>query len=341
MIKSLFRNRVVYAYKQKWGTYRTVLDWTVCLYIMIPLSIFIIVQYIELMQSIATWAHYITSPIWTLGLTLLTSFFSSYLYIEEADTVFLNQKKKLLYDLKQKSFRLALGKSFIITIILFSLVYPILVIQIQPSILTSGLIFLYFWLAQTVFLWIHFYTPIWFPKRLQQIVMKTIFIVTIILTHFYYFSNLVQNFYICIVISLAIFILIIMGRKQILQNKYLVLEIQESEKIKLNTTRFFLQQAGVYNKKSNFSRPFFNWAPAFLSKKQHLIFLDYVRNWQRVRLIFQMTSVCLAAIFFVPLWIKTLILLFYIFFLWNELDHAKRQFHSHPFARMQQGTHRS
>jgi ABC-2 type transport system permease protein len=117
---SLFRSRLIRGWKFQYNVWKTVLDWTVMLYIVIPAVV------ISTMIYRSWWQE---TPSWIMDLPLFLLFFAFYviawsgsihMYLEEADKVFLVKKINLLWKLKTYGYSyslfsqsLAVGSGFL------------------------------------------------------------------------------------------------------------------------------------------------------------------------------------------------------------------------------------
>lgn len=335
MIDTLFQKRVKAMKKQKQLVQKTMLDWTILLYMIIPGSIFIVFQYVEWIRQIEVWGHIISPFFLAIALTFYAQFFSSYLYIEEADTVFLLQNKNILTTLKKKSIRLAIRKSFIISLVAF---LPLSPIFLHNNPIGWGFLiqtFFFLWLMQILQTWINYYIPIFFVRKLKQILVAFLAFIALVCLYFLYFYVLKYATFISGVFIILLLVMLVFCQKIILSNKYTLQEITKSEQERMRLTVFVLKQSGTYKRTQISSRPYFNWYPSFLSKKNAMILNFYIRDWSYLSFFIKMTSVCFVALLLVPLWTQIIILAFYGFFIQNEVTRIKEKFYDHPFMKIQ------
>ncbi|WP_449355548.1 ABC transporter permease [Virgibacillus natechei] len=126
--RQLFRRRFVEEWKFQWKVLRSVFDWTVILYVVIPALVVAPFVYMEMWQDIHLyWSEEIPFAI-LLGLILILSVIGNFrTFLLEADLLFLVQRKKFLYQLKLSGFLYSVLGVILSTAVLFIVILPIFV----------------------------------------------------------------------------------------------------------------------------------------------------------------------------------------------------------------------
>ena len=145
MVWPIFRHRFKDEWRQKWKVIRSVIDWTIALYLVIPFSIMVPFFYRDWWNETGSyWSSSI--PIWiplsvmgfmTLGGNIRT-------YVLEADLLFLIEKKERVIALKRLGFMVTLGQILLSLILPVALSLPIFVNIYNERPLTIEVIFVLF-----------------------------------------------------------------------------------------------------------------------------------------------------------------------------------------------------
>lgn len=124
---SLFRSRLLEEWTYKWRVVRTVLDWTIWVYVVTPGIIIGSFLYADALKDIDHyWNHQIPFALLLVGLLLISSSGNIRTFLMEADLLFIIQRKRLLYRLKQSSLYYSLFTSIIGPGLVILLSMPIL-----------------------------------------------------------------------------------------------------------------------------------------------------------------------------------------------------------------------
>ncbi|UJL45238.1 ABC transporter permease [Virgibacillus sp. NKC19-16] len=126
--RQLFRRRFVEEWKFQWKVLRSVFDWSVILYVVVPALIIAPFVYIEMWQDIHLyWSEEIPFSI-LIGLILILFIIGNFrTFLLEADLLFLMQRKKLIYQLKLSGFLYSVLRVILSTALMFIVILPILV----------------------------------------------------------------------------------------------------------------------------------------------------------------------------------------------------------------------
>jgi ABC-2 type transport system permease protein len=127
----LFRKRLFGELGYQWGVMKSVLDWTIVVYLVIPVLVSAPLVYADMWQnSHLYWSGKLPMAVLFVLLLLVTSGGNYRTYLMEADLLYLLQKKELLYPFKQMGFLFSVissviqvGMAGVITLPLFVEVY--------------------------------------------------------------------------------------------------------------------------------------------------------------------------------------------------------------------------
>ncbi|MCP8968945.1 ABC transporter permease [Ectobacillus ponti] len=100
MDKRLFSKRLLSEWKQKMTSLRTVADWTVALYCIIPALVFAGLYYRSLWLDPPPWSRALPGTAWLFGMYLVTYGRQARSFLEEADSLFLLQQPHLLRGIR-------------------------------------------------------------------------------------------------------------------------------------------------------------------------------------------------------------------------------------------------
>ncbi|MBY7144037.1 ABC transporter permease [Virgibacillus sp. NKC19-3] len=125
--RQLFRRRFVEEWKFQWKVLRSVFDWSIILYAVVPAFIVAPLVYMEMWQDIHIyWSEEIPLSI-LIGIILMLSIIGNFrTFLLEADMLFLMQRKQVLYQLKLSGFLYSICQIILSTAVIFIVILPIL-----------------------------------------------------------------------------------------------------------------------------------------------------------------------------------------------------------------------
>ncbi|MDG4656342.1 ABC transporter permease [Ectobacillus antri] len=94
-MRNLFYQRLLYEWRQKWKVLRSVVDWTIALYFVVPVLVFAGIYHASLWDQTPTWVHTIPLPILCVPVLSLLSLGGVRSFLEAADSLFLIQSPHL------------------------------------------------------------------------------------------------------------------------------------------------------------------------------------------------------------------------------------------------------
>lgn len=125
----LFIKRILRDWKFQFNVIKTAVDWTVLLYILLPAVGFGMYYYVKLWSELPAWADYIQFPLLILVLYIFTWSGSLRVYIEEADQLFLIQKRQWIQRLVKLSICYSMLLQLIVSVVLVAILAPFLVLK--------------------------------------------------------------------------------------------------------------------------------------------------------------------------------------------------------------------
>lgn len=144
--KKLFLHRLVSGWAYQYSVWKTVVDWIVALYIVIPFSALFIDTYISWWRHIPTGLNYI--PLNALLVIVLLFAWSGTLriFVEDADQIFLFQRTAWIKRLIKYSIAYYIGSCFLVTLLFCIVLAPFVLLHYGFTIHS------FLWLIMSTFL---------------------------------------------------------------------------------------------------------------------------------------------------------------------------------------------
>lgn len=325
--KQLFSRRLRQNWKYQYDIFKTITDWTILLYCIIPSSLVFIIIYSSWWHKAPQWIEHVPfSYLFALFfLFIWGGHFRS--YYRDADRIFLIKNKRLQLGLKQKGILYTYIFQLLPTTFLAFIVAPLWLnyyqIGLDKLIFTLGLFLSSKWLVMSIKGRLSMHSERW----LKVIRMIPVFLGLSIIWSFYYL--LFQNNQILTMVGLIIFnvvasVLLVKDRFTSVKTFEQDLAIDESEKHKYIDLIFSLSLVIDQPSKAVSSRK----SPILYSKSNRLfkkrtarngfleLFIKVIsRNSEYFLRYFQIIAVNSIAIILIPsFWIKLIIVLFGLYF---------------------------
>jgi ABC-2 type transport system permease protein len=331
--KQLFKKRLVKEWKSQWKVIRSVLDWTIAVYLAIPAIIAVVVIYTSAWKNDHQyWSEGIPFFVLLLIILLLLLLGNFRTYLEEADLIFLLQRKQLLYQLKLYGFLYSAFQAIVGVVFLFIAILPILFTIYKFSIVETMMLFI----AVSAFHFLCLTLKKIIRRRLYKwLVFPLCFILTFLLI---LFANPVVYGIVSIIgISYLIYYHITQLTKQNHwflkeieiegeeRRRYTELILNLSMEVEKDTTKqrrkplLFRQSGRIFRKRNNENGLLELYLKAFLRKKSY-VFTYY-----------QLLAVTCTAIILLPLWIKWIVFICFIFFISSWLHSLYAKMIKSPF----------
>lgn len=342
----LFYRRMIRDWKYQIKTFRSIADWTIWLYLIIPANVISFFIYRSWwLDEVPNWVEWMPLSLFFL-LGYLFSWNGSYrTFTEEADKVFLVKKEKLFFGLKHWGFLYSLAIQAIWTLLVVVVLLPFLLRHYQLTIAHALVYFLFLLTIKYGIMYLKF--------LLKKIERKTIRIILTILLFLLlsWFSQLMAlpwgqgDFWAVIIVSLIAGVAGIGLYYPLLKKNALFeieLNIEKEEKLKLvnaiYTMSYDIEKPKITSRKKPWL--FRNSKLIFKNRTARNGFVElfikiFVRNSSYILTYFQICSVTAAAIIIVPpWWIKVILFTAFLFMMWIWLGVTwDRIALSHPFMK--------
>lgn len=268
--KQLFWRRLLSEWRLKHTAWSTTIDWTVALYIIIPGLIIATVSYIRLWNQLPAWAVGLPTAIPLLLISLYTWTGTIRLFLEEADQLFLLQRREWTRQIMRCGMGYSAVCSLLTTFFVFFILAPFLLLGCGLSIKQLFLLFaLAFLLKMNVGLAKQFVS-----LRLKAWIAKIVLIILFIPMQVLFVmgaSLLLAHFPLCYAccLLLALTLLLLIKIRLEIRGTFLD-DIARENHEKLKDVSIILGISGVSIKKPSLKRK----RPVFYSRFNHL-FREY------------------------------------------------------------------
>lgn len=348
-VEALFYRRLIGSWKQKLKVWQLIVDWTIALYIVVPILGVFIYNYVALWTNASPWVEFIPLLAINIAYFLNACRGDLHYFMEEGDQLFLLQQTKWITGLRRRGVVYSVLSAALATDILTLLLLPIMLHQFGWSLIQVFFCALFSFLCKL-------YLSI-FKQQLDHRyvgIRRFIYIALMYIAFALIFLNMI-HYLVDIPIVLAIIcLLLIYPLVRLLQNKvtdvsHFLSDIQRAQKELEKSRSFALGQAGI--KKKAWYVP---TSPLIFRKSSRLfkrrttiniisenVFKIFFRKWSLVRMYMQYTVVISIAIAAVPmLWLKILLWILGLFLLmywlksyWKDvLESAYYQLMKFPFG---------
>ncbi|UYX54549.1 ABC transporter permease [Bacillus thuringiensis] len=339
MIKKQFYKRLRHELQRKWKSIRSVTDWTVALYIIIPALIFMGIYYRSLWMETLSMEETIY-----FGLGLLAFYFVTYSrgvrsFFEQADSIFLisyptHMRKLIQYGMIYTFIRIAITNVMVVVVML-----PVL----MKSIGATKIQIILFWTFFTVFRFMLSLLTRFIHIRVGKrwvlwIIKNVIFSMNLSFFGMSLFFTYKNPFYSILFIGLAVFLIIVLVKEKMNYKNYFFKEVEKEKEESMRWTSGIMQVGGHAAKPSSSNKKpwMFPRSKKILGKKaDSRIVESFVKEFFRTSSarIFYIQIVCISAVGIImsPRWIAAIILVFALVAIsryardyWNEF--TKRMF---------------
>ncbi|HGH7180628.1 ABC transporter permease [Bacillus luti] len=321
MIKQQFYKRLRHELERKWKSIRSVTDWTVALYIIIPAFIFMGIYYRSLWVNELSMEETIYFGLGLLVFYLVTYSRGVRSFFEQADSLFLisypaHMQKLVQYGMIYTFVRIAITNGIVVVIMLPVLMKGIKVTEIQIVL---------FWAFFTVFRFLLSLLTRFIHVRVGKrwvlwIVKNVIFSMSVSFTGISLFFIYKNPFYSIPCISLAISLIIVLVKEKMNYKNYFYKEVEKEKEESMRWTSGIMQVGGHTVKPSSSNKKpwMFPRSKRFLGKKaDSRIVESFLKEFFRTSTvrIFYIQIVCIstASIIMTPRWIAAIILVFALF----------------------------
>jgi len=318
MIKQQFYKRLRHELGRKWKSIRSITDWTVALYIIIPALIFIGIYYRSLWIEELSMGETVYFGLGLFAFYVITYSRGVRSFFEQADSLFLisypaHMQKLIQYGMTYTFIRIAITNVVVVAAMLPVLMKSIGVTKIQVVL---------FWVFFTVFRFLLSlltrFIHIRVGKRWLLWIMKNVMF-SISLTFFGLSLFLIYKnpFYSILCIGLAVFLIIVLIKEKLNYKNCFFKEVETEKEESMRWTSGIMQVGGHTAKPSSSNKKpwMFPRSKKFLGKKKDSRIVEsFLKEFFRTSSarIFYIQIVCISTVSIImsPRWIAAIILAF-------------------------------
>jgi len=339
MIKQQFYKRLRHELGRKWKSIRSITDWTVALYIIIPALIFIGIYYRSLWIEELSMGETVYFGLGLFAFYVITYSRGVRSFFEQADSLFLisypaHMQKLIQYGMTYTFIRIAITNVVVVAAMLPVLMKSIGVTKIQVVL---------FWVFFTVFRFLLSlltrFIHIRVGKRWLLWIMKNVMF-SISLTFFGLSLFLIYKnpFYSILCIGLAVFLIIVLIKEKLNYKNCFFKEVETEKEESMRWTSGIMQVGGHTAKPSSSNKKpwMFPRSKKILGKKSdsrivEAFLKEFLRTSSAFMFYIQIVCISTVSIIVTPKWITAIILVFALVAIsryardyWNEF--TKRMF---------------
>ncbi|EJS66954.1 MULTISPECIES: ABC transporter permease [Bacillus] len=318
MIKQQFYKRLRHELGRKWKSIRSITDWTVALYIIIPALIFIGIYYRSLWMEELSMGETVYFGLGLLAFYVITYSRGVRSFFEQADSLFLisypaHMQKLIQYGMTYTLIRIAITNVVVVVAMLPVLMKSIGVAQVQ---------IILFWLFFTAFRFmlslLTRFIHIRVGKRwLLWIVKNVIFSISLSFFGLSLFLIYKNSFYSILCIGLAVLLIIVLIKEKLNYKNCFFKEVEKEKEESMRWTSGIMQVGGHAAKPSSSNKKpwMFPCSKKFLGKKKDSRIVEsFLKEFFRTSSarIFYIQIVCISTVSIImsPRWIVAIILVF-------------------------------
>ncbi|AYF06209.1 ABC transporter permease [Bacillus paramobilis] len=318
MIKQQFYKRLRYEVRRKWKSIRSITDWTVALYIIIPALIFMGIYYRSLWIEELSMEETVYFGLGLFAFYVITYSRGVRSFFEQADSLFLisypaHMQKLIQYGMTYTFIRIAITNVIVVVAMLPVLMKSIGVTKIQVVL---------FWLFFTVFRFllslltrfIHVRVGkrwlLWIIKNVMFSISLTFFGVSLLLIY-------KNPFYSILSIGLAVLLIIVLIKEKLNYKNCFFKEVEKEKEESMRWTSGIMQVGGHTAKPSSSNKKpwMFPRSKKFLGKKKESRIVEsFLKEFFRTSSarIFYIQILCISTVSIImsPRWIAAIILAF-------------------------------
>ncbi|MBE7104631.1 ABC transporter permease [Bacillus cereus] len=318
MIKKQFYKRLRHELERKWKSIRSVTDWTVALYIIIPALMFMGIYYRSLWMETLSMEETVYFGLGLLAFYLVTYSRGVRSFFEQADSLFLisyptHMRKLIQYGMIYTFIRIAITNVMVVVVMLPVLMKSIGVTKIQIVL---------FWTFFTVFRFMLSLLTRFINIRVGKrwvlwIIKNVIFSMSLSFFGMSLFFTYKNPFYSILFIGLAVFLAIVLVKVKMNYKNSFFKEVEKEKEESMRWTSGIMQVGGHAAKPSSSNKKpwMFPHSKRILGKKaDSRIVESFLKEFFRTSSarIFYIQIVCIStvSIMMSPRWIAAIILVF-------------------------------
>ncbi|MED1304261.1 ABC transporter permease [[Bacillus thuringiensis] serovar konkukian] len=333
MIKQQFYKRLRYELGRKWKSIRSITDWTVALYIIIPAFIFMGIYYRSLWMEELSMGETVYFGLGLLAFYVITYTRGVRSFFEQADSLFLisypaHMQKLIQYGMTYTFIRIAITNVVIVVAML-----PVLMKSIGVTKIQVVLFWLFFTLFRFLLSLLTRFIHVRVGKRwLLWVIKNVIFSISLSFFGISLFFIYKDPFYSILCIGLTVFLIIVLIKEKLNYKNSFFKEVEKEKEESMRWTSGIMQVGGHTAKPSSSNKKawIFPRSKKFLGKKKDARIVEsFLKEFFRTSSarIFYIQIVCISTVSIImsPKWIAAIILAFALFAIsryardyWNE-----------------------
>ncbi|WP_416826011.1 ABC transporter permease [Ectobacillus polymachus] len=342
MHNQLFLKRLKHEVFEKWKSIRSVVDWTIALYAVVPTLFFAGMYYHSLWTSLPTWMMHIPLVVFILLLFIILSLGTVRSFLEDADSLFLMQNKFFVSRIVQNgiiySTVVLACESILAIVVLLPLLRVGYAFSVSKILLLGFLLFSITLLQQ----FLRRFISVRIQNNWELTIVRstgTILMIILLLFEIYIFlvfSYLSGFFLILHLIAISFFI-----KDRLQFHRFFLSEIEEERKAAMSILSFIIRSGGHVQQSSTSIKPrLFPKSKRLWKKEDRIHYVteafikQYIRNPLHIRFYLMVTMYSSVIIFIAPWWLTLLMLLFVIFALYKQMDEKWTVFANHIWVRL-------
>ncbi|MGE7864801.1 ABC transporter permease [Bacillus paramycoides] len=333
MIKQQFNKRLRHELQRKWKSIRSVADWTVALYIIIPALIFMGIYYRSLWMKELSMEETVY-----FGLGLLAFYFVTFSrgvrsFFEQADSLFLisypNHMRRLMkFGMIYTFIRIAITNVIVVFIML-----PLLMKSMGATIIQIVLFWIFFTVFRFMLSLLMRFINVRVGKRWVLWIIKNVLfsfgLIFVGISLFFIYKN---QLYSILFIGLAALLTVVLVKEKMNYKTYFFKEVEKEKEESMRWTRGIMQVGGHAAKPSSSNKNpwMFPRSKKILGKKADSRIIEsflkeFLRTSSALMFYVQITLISSVSIIVTPRWITAIILVFALLAIahyardyWNE-----------------------
>ncbi|MED1089639.1 ABC transporter permease [Bacillus paramycoides] len=333
MIKQQFNKRLRHELQRKWKSIRSVADWTVALYIIIPALIFMGIYYRSLWMKELSMEETVY-----FGLGLLAFYFVTFSrgvrsFFEQADSLFLisypNHMRRLMkFGMIYTFIRIAITNVIVVFIML-----PLLMKSMGATIIQIVLFWIFFTVFRFMLSLLMRFINVRVGKRWVLWIIKNVLfsfgLIFFGISLFFIYKNLLFSI---LFIGLAALLTVVLVKEKMNYKNYFFKEVEKEKEESMRWTRGIMQVGGHVAKPSSSNKKpwMFPHSKKILGKKADSRIIEsflkeFLRTSSALMFYVQIVLISSVSIIVTPRWITAIILVFALLAIahyardyWNE-----------------------
>ncbi|HDX9629058.1 TPA: ABC transporter permease [Bacillus cereus] len=318
MIKQQFYKRLRHELRRKWKSIRSITDWTVALYIIIPALIFMGIYYRSLWIEELSMGETVYFGLGLFAFYMITYSRGVRSFFEQADSLFLisypaHMQKLIQYGMTYTFIRIAITNAVVVVSMLPVLMKSIGVTKVQIVL---------FWLFFTAFRFMMSLLTRFIHVRVGKrwllwIIKNVIFSISLSFFGLSLFLIYKNPFYSILCIGLAAFLILVLIKEKLNYKNCFFKEVEKEKEESMRWTSGIMQVGGHASKPSSSNKKpwMFPRSKKFLGKKtDSRIVESFLKEFFRTSSarIFYIQIVCISTVSIImsPRWIAAIILVF-------------------------------